>query len=265
MLRFLIILSLLGRAYLLDIISNGDSTVLFGDDASLSCTLPNASGVKQVTWQRVRADERAQTLATFSERFQKHVDEQFVGKVIFTVASFNSTSIVIKNVTFEDEACYICSFKLYPVGPKRETMCLTVKGISKIIATLNAAPNSDVKISCSATGKPTPTLHWKSTEKELNLRLNNFTVLNKDSSYTVTSNLTFPKTHFQGKYVECLAQSGTMESGFKIYVPGEENNATLRNYIITIVVLIIVCVVIAAVYLYIKLNDSKVKTSASTS
>ncbi|XP_051557959.1 OX-2 membrane glycoprotein-like [Myxocyprinus asiaticus] len=265
MLRFLIILSLLRRAYLSDIISNGDTAVLFGEDAKLSCTLPNASGVKQVTWQRVRADERVQTLATFSERFKEHVDYQYVGKVSFTVASFNSTSIVIKNVTFEDEACYICSFKVYPIGPKRETLCLTIKGISKITATLNSAPNSDVKISCSATGKPTPTLHWKSTEKELNLRLNNFTVLSNDSSSTVTSNLTLPMSHFQGKYVECLAQSGTMESSFKIYVPGEENNATLRNYIITIVVLIIVCVVITAIYIYTKINDSKeVKTSAST-
>ncbi|XP_051994127.1 OX-2 membrane glycoprotein-like isoform X2 [Xyrauchen texanus] len=246
------------KAYLSDIISNGDTAVLFGQDASLSCALLSASGVKQVTWQRVRADEGVQNVATFSERFKDHVDDQYVGKVTFTVALFNSTSILIKNVTFEDEACYICSFKVYPLGPKRETLCLTVKGISKISATMNPGPNSGVIVTCSATGKPTPTLQWKSREKELNLKLfksNNFTVLNNDSSTTTTSNLTLPMSQFQGKYVECLAESGSMEDSLPIYVPGEENinsenNTTLRNYIITIVVLFVIGVVITAIYCY---------------
>lgn len=104
---------------------------MLGQDASLSCTLPFASGVKHVTWQRVRnvrTHEVVQNLATFSEQFQDNVDEQYVGKVHLTLATFNSTSIEIKNTTFEDEACYICSFKVYPSGPIRKTLCFTVKG-----------------------------------------------------------------------------------------------------------------------------------------
>uniref|UniRef100_A0A8C1MTC3 Ig-like domain-containing protein n=2 Tax=Cyprinus carpio TaxID=7962 RepID=A0A8C1MTC3_CYPCA len=100
-------------------------------DASFSCTLSDASGVKQVTWQRVRDQEPVQTLATFSELFKQHVDDQYVGKVSFTAASVNSTSIEIKNATFEDEACYICSFKVYPFQPKRQTLCLAVKAHSR--------------------------------------------------------------------------------------------------------------------------------------
>ncbi|XP_051557957.1 OX-2 membrane glycoprotein-like isoform X2 [Myxocyprinus asiaticus] len=227
MLCLLIISSFITGAYPSDILAQGDKTALFGQDASLSCALPNASGVKQVTWQRVRADERVQTLATFSERFKDHVDYQYVGKVNFTVASFNSTSIVIKNVTFEDEACYICSFQVYPVGPKRETLCLTIKGISEITATVSPAPNSEpnITVSCSATGKPTPILKWKSTEKELNLKLfrsHNFTALNNDSSSTTTSNLTLPMSKFQGKYLECVAESGSVEDSFPIHVLGDD-------------------------------------------
>lgn len=101
---------------------------MVGRDASFSCTLPNPSGVKHVTWQRVRADQSVQILATFSERFQDNVDKEYAGKVTLTRASLNSTSIEIKNTTFEDEACYICSFKVYPSGPIRKTMCLAVKG-----------------------------------------------------------------------------------------------------------------------------------------
>uniref|UniRef100_A0A8C1LFY1 Ig-like domain-containing protein n=1 Tax=Cyprinus carpio TaxID=7962 RepID=A0A8C1LFY1_CYPCA len=108
--------------------SQGATAVEFGQDASFSCALSDASGVKQVTWQRVRNTEPVQTLATYSDLFKDHVDDQYVGKVHFTAASVNSTSIEIKNTTFEDEACYICSFKVYPFQPKRQTMCLTVKG-----------------------------------------------------------------------------------------------------------------------------------------
>jgi len=86
------------------------------------------SGVKQVTWQRLRTHKDVQTLATFSEQFQDNVLEDYVGKVTLTLATFNSTTITIRNTTFEDEACYICSFKVYPSGPKRKTLCLTVKG-----------------------------------------------------------------------------------------------------------------------------------------
>lgn len=110
-----------------DIVSNGETTVWFGHDAVLSCTLSNPSGVKQVAWERVRGAENAETLATFSERYQGYVHDPYVGKVTIT-ASFNSSSIEIKNVTFEDEDCYICSFKAYPLGPTRKKVCLTVKG-----------------------------------------------------------------------------------------------------------------------------------------
>jgi len=41
------------------------------------------SGVKQVTWQRVRTHKDVQTLATFSEQFQDNVLEDYVGKVHF--------------------------------------------------------------------------------------------------------------------------------------------------------------------------------------
>ncbi|XP_056309672.1 nectin-3-like [Danio aesculapii] len=215
-------------AYALKIVARGDTAVVFGRDASLSCTLPFVSGIKQVTWQRVRAQD-VHTLATFSERFKDNVDEDFVGKIIFQ-ASFNSTTIEIKNTTFEDEACYICSFKVYPTGPKRETLCITVKGISEITTAVNPADTSDpdVVVSCSATGKPAPTIQWKSTEQELkHFRLNNFTTHNNDSSTTVISNITLPLSQFHGKYVECLVQSDDRERSETIAVPQKEHKGNL--------------------------------------
>lgn len=241
---------------------------MFGQDASLSCTLPFVSGVKQVTWQRVRVQD-VQTLATFSERFKDNVDEDYVGKIIFQ-ASFNSTTIEIKNTTFEDEACYICSFKVYPTGPKRETLCITVKGISEITAAVNPAASSDpnIVVSCSATGKPAPTIQWKSTEQELkHFRPDDFTIHNKDSSTTITSNITLPLSQFHGKYVECLAQSDDIERSETIAVPvkeHKENNVTLRNYIIPVLIVVNISIVIIGIILRTKLKDSKNKKSECT-
>uniref|UniRef100_A0A673GFT4 Ig-like domain-containing protein n=1 Tax=Sinocyclocheilus rhinocerous TaxID=307959 RepID=A0A673GFT4_9TELE len=237
-----------------------------GQDASFSCTLSDASNVKQVTWQRVRDQEPVQTLATFSELFKDHVDDQYVGKVTFTAVSVNSTSIEIKNATFEDEACYICSFKVYPLQPKRQTLCLAQlhklhkNRKPKVPTSVNPALSSDpdVVVSCSATGKPTPTIHWKSAEKELNnFRLSNFTTLNKDSSTTITSNLTLPLSQFHGKYVECVAQSDSMEKSSQIYVPevhykGNRFNMDIGSnritfYIITVSVLIVMAVVVIVI------------------
>ncbi|KAL0204125.1 hypothetical protein M9458_002143, partial [Cirrhinus mrigala] len=67
--------------------------------------------------------------------------------------------------------------------------------------------DQDVVVSCSATGKPTPNIQWKSAEKDLNnYRSSNFTTLNKDSSTTITINLTLPLSEFHGKHVKCVAQ-----------------------------------------------------------
>ncbi|XP_065110413.1 nectin-3 [Paramisgurnus dabryanus] len=266
MLSLMVIFILLKGVCLSDIVTKGDTNVVFGKDASLSCALSNPSGVKQVTWQRVHGEERAETLATFSEVYKKRVEDPYVGKVFFTMASFNSTSIVIKNVTFEVEACYICSFQAYPVGAKWETLCLTVKGISEITASIKPASSSDsdVSVTCSATGKPTPILQWKSTEKHLNLNLsesNTSIQINSDGSNTTTSELKITLSQFHGKYVECVAESGKTQKSFQISLPRKDDkgNVTLRNYTITISLLIIMGIVI--IFLYIRFRDEGVKHS----
>uniref|UniRef100_A0A3Q2CAQ1 Ig-like domain-containing protein n=1 Tax=Cyprinodon variegatus TaxID=28743 RepID=A0A3Q2CAQ1_CYPVA len=62
------------------------------------------------------------------------------------------SSIILKNITWEDENCYVCSFNAYPDGSKRKQMCLTVTGELLLFGEL---------LSCSATGKPAPTITWE--------------------------------------------------------------------------------------------------------
>uniref|UniRef100_A0A672YLC6 Immunoglobulin V-set domain-containing protein n=1 Tax=Sphaeramia orbicularis TaxID=375764 RepID=A0A672YLC6_9TELE len=67
-------------------------------------------------------------MATYSNRFGQQVNEPYKGKVVFTEASLSSTSITVKNLTWADESCYICSFNAYPEGSKSWPTCLTVQG-----------------------------------------------------------------------------------------------------------------------------------------
>lgn len=91
---------------------------------------PPPSGVRQVTWQRSFKDESIENLATFSSRFGQEVNAAYQGKVEFTRAALNSTSIRLRSVSWEDESCYICLFNMYPDGSKRKHTCLTVTGES---------------------------------------------------------------------------------------------------------------------------------------
>lgn len=110
------------------ILKREDVKVSLGEDATFSCELPGAAGVKQVIWQQHRDDGTLRNMVTFTEHSKPQVDDGFVGKVNVTVASVLSTTIVITNVTFSDEACYVCTFSVYPSGTERETACLTVQG-----------------------------------------------------------------------------------------------------------------------------------------
>uniref|UniRef100_A0A3Q4BC59 Immunoglobulin V-set domain-containing protein n=1 Tax=Mola mola TaxID=94237 RepID=A0A3Q4BC59_MOLML len=95
-------------------------------EPSPDCCFP--TGVLQVTWQRLFKDGSIENLATHGKRFGQQVNEPFQGKVVLNDASLNSTSITVKNVTWNDEGCYICSFNAYPDGSKRKHTCLTVQG-----------------------------------------------------------------------------------------------------------------------------------------
>lgn len=98
----------------------------------------------QVTWQKLSKNNAVQNLASYSERFGEQVNGPFQGKISFGKATLSLSSITLKNVTWEDEGCYICSFNVFPDGSKRKQACLEVQGkcsefYSKELAALRAA------------------------------------------------------------------------------------------------------------------------------
>uniref|UniRef100_A0A674B8Y4 OX-2 membrane glycoprotein-like n=1 Tax=Salmo trutta TaxID=8032 RepID=A0A674B8Y4_SALTR len=211
---FLILLCLLSEAVSVNVVARGDTRVDFNADASYTCTHADSTGVLQVTWQRLFKDDSVENLATYSKRFGAQIIDPHRGKVVFTEASLNSTSITVKNVTWADEACYICSFNVYPSGSRRKQTCLTVQGVSEVRATMQKVPSTESKadmevvVSCSATGKPAPWIQWNISAAAPIKTPNNWTVINKDQTVTAISNITLQLLPGSGGYVDCIVNNG---------------------------------------------------------
>ncbi|XP_070711978.1 OX-2 membrane glycoprotein-like [Pempheris klunzingeri] len=212
----LIFTDLLFKASTSHITGYGNTTADYGGDAHYRCALANPKGVLQVTWQRLFKDESIENLATYSKRFGQQINEPYQGKVIFTEASLSSTAITLTNVTWDDESCYICSFNAYPDGSKRQQTCLTVQGVSEVKT--NAQPRSSdsdednvegVVFSCSATGKPAPTLQWDVSSGGTILEQTQTTVVtNSDHVFTSSRNITLQVPADWKGHVECVVNRG---------------------------------------------------------
>ncbi|XP_061745653.1 OX-2 membrane glycoprotein-like isoform X2 [Nerophis ophidion] len=148
------------------ITSFGADTADYGSDAHYKCELQNQKGVLQVTWQRRLKDGSVENLASYSKWHGQQVNEPYQEKVMLTEASLSSASITLKNLTWADECCYICQFNVYPEGSKKKQSCLAVHGISEMQTKVYpstgdlADTTKQVTFSCSATGKPAPSIRW---------------------------------------------------------------------------------------------------------
>ncbi|XP_059184310.1 OX-2 membrane glycoprotein-like [Centropristis striata] len=195
----------------------GNATANYGGDAYYRCAVANPAGVLQVTWQRLYKDESIENLATYSKRFGQQVNDPYRGKVIFTEASLSSTSITLSNVTWGDESCYICSFNVYPDGSKRKQTCLTVQGISKVETSVHPQSSEEddddedmeVVFSCSATGKPAPTIRWDYSPAATQVhQTQTTTVTNGDPTFTSSRNITLKLPAEWTGHVDCLLNEG---------------------------------------------------------
>ncbi|GAA6227617.1 OX-2 membrane glycoprotein-like [Lates japonicus] len=211
MLHVLIFTCVLFKAAASQISGYGNETADYGGDAHYGCAVANPTGVLQVTWQRLFKDESIENLATYSKRFGHQVNDPYRGKVIFTEASLSSTSITLRNVSWQDESCYICSFNVYPDGSKRRQTCLRVQGISAVDtrSVRREEGAREVVFSCSATGKPAPTIEWDIPPDAKRLdQTQTTTVSNSDETFTSSQNITLQIPTGWDGHVDCLLNNG---------------------------------------------------------
>ncbi|XP_029306120.1 OX-2 membrane glycoprotein-like isoform X2 [Cottoperca gobio] len=274
MLLILILTGLLFKASSSQITGSGNTTADYGRDAHYACAVANPTGVLQVTWQRLFNDQSIVNLATYNEQFGQQVNNPYRGKVIFTEATLGSTSITLANVTWGDESCYICSFNVYPEGTQRKQTCLKVQGISKFKTEVHVTSTEDEEedyvkavFSCSATGKPAPTIQWDVSPGTIHTHQLQTTIArNGDRTFTSSSNITL-KIHPEWEgHVDCLLNTGVIGQRRErmIYLPvlkeEEETGKGLSSSGIVLVitaVMLISFIVIVAVMRRARLNGSR--------
>uniref|UniRef100_A0A668TUX2 Ig-like domain-containing protein n=1 Tax=Oreochromis aureus TaxID=47969 RepID=A0A668TUX2_OREAU len=143
-----------------------------GEDAEFSCQLLETKDVLQVTWQKISHDHE-KNVATYSDYFGQRVNDGFTDTFKCKYPGLQNCSIVIRNVTVQDEGCYHCLFKTYREGSLTGKPCLQVY---------------EWVVSCSATGRPAPTVTLSVSQQDLNFsQYNTVSVSNTNATFTVTT------------------------------------------------------------------------------
>ncbi|KAM8722926.1 uncharacterized protein AB9X84_005407 isoform 2-T2 [Acanthopagrus schlegelii] len=177
-----------------------------GGEAGFSCQLLQIKDVVQVTWLKVLPD-RDETLASYTTRYGERVNPAFKDKIGFTDAGLQNSSIFIRNVTEEDEGCYLCLFNADPEGSLTGTTCLQVYELHEPVLHVGASGSEETVVSCSATGRPAPTVTLTVLRGDGHFPGNSsVSVNNTNGTVTVTSTAVLTRLHDMDTEVRCAVR-----------------------------------------------------------
>ncbi|XP_072246996.1 OX-2 membrane glycoprotein-like isoform X2 [Leuresthes tenuis] len=160
-----------------------------GGEAHLSCQLRESKEVHQVTWQKLLPNDN-KNVASYSQYVGQTVNPGFTDKIEFEEAELQRNSIIIRNLTEEDEGCYRCMFNTFPDGSLTAATCLKVFELHQPLLHVRASDSPEESVvSCSATGRPAPTVTLTVSLQHLNVSHYN-TVSVNNTNGTVTVNTT---------------------------------------------------------------------------
>ncbi|XP_077956485.1 nectin-4-like isoform X2 [Gasterosteus aculeatus] len=216
-----------------------------GDNAYLSCRLMESKDVMQVTWQKIIPGGTTD-LASYNKHFGQKVNTGFQGRVEFKSAGLQNSSIVIRNVTHQDEGCYRCLFNTYPDGAFTGRSCLQLYELhGPFLHVTESHSAEDVVVSCSATGPPVPTVtltvpHHNSTS-----------VTNTNGTVTVTTTAVLSRLHDNSHRVGCAArvlsgrQIDVYEMIPEVRLSPPDDVPLITGLVCVVVVVVVVAAVIA--------------------
>ncbi|XP_073318354.1 OX-2 membrane glycoprotein-like isoform X2 [Pagrus major] len=179
-------------------------TAAFGDEALLNCELLQSKDVVQVTWQKV-LPEREETLVTYTTTYGQRVNPDFKDKVEFADAGLQSSSIIIRNVTEQDEGCYHCLFNADPEGALIGSTCLQVYELHEPVLHVGDSNSEETVVSCSATGRPAPTVTLTVLRDNVHFS-DPVSVSNTNGTVTVTSTAVLTGLHDNSTEVRCAVR-----------------------------------------------------------
>ncbi|XP_042260622.1 OX-2 membrane glycoprotein-like [Thunnus maccoyii] len=179
-----------------------------GEDVHLSCQLMQSKDVLQVTWQKLSPDGKNKNLAGYNKYFGETVNPGFKGKVEFKDAGLQNCSIVIRKVMEQDEGCYLCLFNTYPDGYLTGRTCLQLYELHEPNLQIRESKSpEETVVSCSATGRPAPTVTLNVPQQDLYFSHNStVSVTNTNGTVTVTTTAVLSGFHGNGAQVGCTAR-----------------------------------------------------------
>ncbi|NWI56484.1 NECT1 protein, partial [Calyptomena viridis] len=106
--------------------SNGVILAALGGEANLDCNFSLSMDVLQVTWQK-RSVSSFQNIATYSSLYGQKLIRPFQKKVQFIRSMTKASTIILRNLTLEDETYYRCIFNVFPHGSFSKDIRLEVQ------------------------------------------------------------------------------------------------------------------------------------------
>ncbi|XP_035772381.1 OX-2 membrane glycoprotein-like, partial [Neolamprologus brichardi] len=178
-----------------------------GEDAEVSCQLLETKDVLQVTWQKISPDAET-NVATYNKYFGQRVNDGFTEKFGFKYTGLQNCSIVIRNVTEQDEGCYRCLFNTYPEGAFTGRTCLQVYELHEPVVDVRESNSTEEwVVSCSATGRPAPTVTLSVSQQDLSFsQYNTVSVSNTNATFTVTTTAVLSGSRKHSTQVGCAAR-----------------------------------------------------------
>ncbi|XP_029796558.1 OX-2 membrane glycoprotein-like isoform X2 [Suricata suricatta] len=139
------------------IIYKNNETAVFGENVTIFCNLTTPADIVQITWQKMLGS-LPQNIGTYSSTYGEKILPPYRDRLHCEVIEPNSSFITIREVTFEDEACYKCLFNVFPHGSHSGQICLNIIAVSEIKTELQSNLDSEdsLRFTYSAVGKPVP-------------------------------------------------------------------------------------------------------------
>ncbi|KAM5275968.1 OX-2 membrane glycoprotein-like [Hipposideros larvatus] len=154
-------------------------TAVLGENVTIFCNLTTPADVLQITWQKIQ-HSLLQNIGTYSSKYGEKILPPYIDRVHCKLIEPNSSFITIREVTFEDEACYKCVFHVFPHGSHGGQICLNIiifvclfifpSAVSELKTELqsNLSCEDFLRFSFSAVGKPAPQISLSPSQVLIN-------------------------------------------------------------------------------------------------
>uniref|UniRef100_A0AAZ1XUG0 Ig-like domain-containing protein n=1 Tax=Oreochromis aureus TaxID=47969 RepID=A0AAZ1XUG0_OREAU len=176
----------------------------------------------------------------------------------------------------QDEGCYHCLFNTYPEGALTGRPCLQVYELHEPVVDVRESNSTEEwVVSCSATGRPAPTVTLSVSQQDLNFsQYNTVSVSNTNATFTVTTTAVLSGSRNNSTQVGCAARvlsaphrevmvtiphdDGDDDDGLDKKPGFNHRHLGIRISVILSCVLLLVCV---AVLIFVKYRKSRAESS----